>query len=304
MRIDDITGVLYATFDNPDDAGIGLRLYETRNAMNVFKEYTLDRNAGPLDIDMEKGIAYVGHTSAVAGQGGVSVVDLIDDTVTHLDADAFGSAISGVGVDAKNGIAYLSSSVKSPAPMIVVGRQQAPRIVESPVAQTADEGSTVTFSADALGVPAPAVSWESRAAGAASWTPIDGATEPALEVVAADERHGTQYRAVFTNTIDGVAYSTRSASATLRIAGFVIDPGTPPGDDTPDGETPDGTTPDGNAPDGTTDDTRPGTSTTADSGKLAATGSAPLSAGVGALLLLVAGGVAFVLRRRRASTEG
>ncbi|SDY59771.1 fibronectin type III domain-containing protein [Herbiconiux ginsengi] len=281
MRIDDVTGVLYATFDNPDDDSVGLRLYETRNGMNLLKEYTLDRSAGAVDIDMEKGLAYVGHTSTEAGHGGLSVVDLIGDTVTHYAGDEFGGAVSGVGVDAGKGIAYLASTAKSPAPAIVVGRQQAPRITASPVAQYGETGSTVTFSAAALGIPAPTVAWESRTAGSSTWAPIAGATGTSLEVVASDALHKTQYRAVFTNTIEGVAYSTDSATATLVIAGYV-EPGTPEGEGDGDGT---GTT--------TPADTTAGGKT------LAATGTEPFLPVLAGLALMLLGAGAALYRQRR-----
>jgi LPXTG-motif cell wall-anchored protein len=300
MRIDDVTGVLYATFDNPG-SGIGLRLYESRNGMKLLKEYTLDQNAGPLDIDIEKGLAYVGHTSELPGQGGLSVVDLQSDTVTHLHTAEFGGAVSGVGVDAKRGIAYLAHGNRAPAPMTVVGRQQAPRILESPMAHRADAGATVTFAAAAFGVPAPTVGWESRAAGATAWNPVEGAGTGSLEVVAADGLHGTQYRAVFTNSIGGVGHATRSATATLRIAGLEVDPGDPgtpgdPGDPgTPGGELP-GTDEGGSGGNAAS----PGTA----GGKaLAATGSAAQSAVIAAVLLLLAGAAAVVVRRRREATK-
>lgn len=292
MRIDSVTGVLYVSYASETDGQVGLRLYETRNAMHVLKEYNLDRAAGPLDIDVVSGLAYVGHRSTVEGAGGLSVVDLLSDKVVRYNTPEFGSDINGVGVNAREGLVYLASSAKSPAPIIVVGRQQAPSVVSSPVAQIVDAGDTVTFSAAGRAVPAPSIRWESRAAGSTQWLPVEnnaarvGAASGTLDVVATSELHGTQFRAVFSNVIGAVSYSTASATATLRIAALIdpVDPGTNPG-----------TNP------GTPGQALPGTGTTGaakPAPTLAATGSDAGSAALLGMLLLVAG-AAVLLRRRR-----
>lgn len=224
IRLDDVTGVLYVVYDNATDGAPGLRLFETRNGMSKLAEYPLDAGASSVDIDMKKGLAYVGHRAvASANAGGVSVIDLIGEKVSRLTGSELGSGTGGVGVDAKNGIAYVSVADRQPAALVVLGRDQAPSVVESPRAQTADKGTTVTFTASARGIPAPTVTWESRSPRKDKWVHVtSGATGDAgaagLEVRAKASVDGTQYRAVFTNTIDGVEYTTYSATATLRVA--------------------------------------------------------------------------------------
>jgi hypothetical protein len=161
IRLDDATGVLYVSYDNAADGKPGLRLFETRNSMTKLAEYKLDAGAGALDVDTTTGIAYVGHTT-----GGLSVVDLVGRKVTSLDK---GKSIAGVGVDPRRGMVYLASSTKSPAPVIVVGRDQAPAIDDSPVSKIAVAGDTVTFDAAAHAFPAPTVSWEKRERNASGW---------------------------------------------------------------------------------------------------------------------------------------
>ena len=305
IRLDDTTGMLYVTYDNATDGQPALRLFETRNGMTMFAEYALDAGASALDIDMETGIAYVGHSApagqtaaavdAAAANGGLSVVDLLGETVTRFETIEYGESIAGVGVDDEKGIAYLASATSSPAAMIVVGRQQAPSIDQSPVPQTVDAGQTVTFGASAHGVPAPVAGWEARAAGDDAWVMVDGASSDTLEVVATEALNGTQYRAVYTNRIGGQDYSTRSASATLRIAGLEV-PGGDPGTDDPGTSDPGTSDPGQPVPD------EPGADAPRD-GDLADTGAEPFGAAVAAVLLMLAGAVVVVVRRRR-STQG
>ncbi|MER7441849.1 fibronectin type III domain-containing protein [Micromonospora avicenniae] len=223
IRLDDATGTLYVTYDNAVDGEPGLRLFDTRNGMHKLAEYALDAGAASLDVDMQVGVAYVGH-AAVEGDaenGGLSVVDLLAGKVTRSDKPEFGTSIGGVGVDPARGIVYLASADKSPAPVIVVGREQAPSIDASPVARIAIVGETATFDARGHGMPTATVRWEMRkgAPGNDKWTPIAGATSDVLNVVASKAIDGSQYRAVYTNSIGGKVYSTSSASATLRVVG-------------------------------------------------------------------------------------
>jgi hypothetical protein len=212
IRLDDTTGTLYVTYNNAVDGKPGLRLFETRNAMHPLASYKLDAGATALDVDMKAGLAYVGHAT-----GGLSVVDLLGGKVTRLDKREFGTSIAGVGVDPSKGIAYLASAGRSSAPMIVVGRDQAPTIDESPVSRIAIAGDVATFDAGAHASPAATVSWEQRKHGNGKWETIRGAKSNVLRVVASQSLDGTQYRAVYTNEIGNKHYSTHSASATLRV---------------------------------------------------------------------------------------
>jgi hypothetical protein len=180
--------------------------------MHPLASYKLDAGADALDIDMKAGLAYVGHA-----RGGLSVVDLLGGKATRFDKREFGTSIAGVGVDPQKGITYLASAGRSPAPMIVVGRDQAPTIDESPVSRIAIAGDVAAFDAGGHASPAATVSWEQRKHGSSKWEPIGGAKSNVLGVVASQSLDGTQYRAVYTNAINGKHYSTHSASATLRV---------------------------------------------------------------------------------------
>ncbi|NYF09152.1 putative cell wall-binding protein [Leifsonia sp. AK011] len=214
LRLDPVTGNLYATFDSDTNGAVGLRIYATRSGVSELRSYVLDAGATSLDLDTTQGLVYVGHRTS-----GISVVDPVADTVARASEASFGASIEGVAVDVSKGLIYASSSSSQPAPIVVIGRQQAPRVVQSPTAATAEQGSPVTFEAHGFGVPTPHTTWESRASGAADWTVVDGAVGDSLEVVAGAKN--VQYRAVFTNTIGGTDYRTTSASATLTVPSTV-----------------------------------------------------------------------------------
>lgn len=225
LRLDPVTSNLYATFDSESDGAVGLRIYATRGGVTELASYVLDAGATSLDLDTSQGLVYVGHRTT-----GISVVDPVENTVARASAAEFGTGIEGVAVDPGKGLVYVSSSSSQPSPIVVIGRQQAPRIVQSPVAVTSTPGSTVTFEAAAYGVPAPQPRWETRAVGATGWTAVAGATGTTLEVVAGST--SSQYRAVFSNTIGGTVYETTSTSATLTVP--TEEPGTTPPTTVPD----------------------------------------------------------------------
>lgn len=89
-----------------------------------------------------------------------------------------------------------SRTLKTESFMVSSG---APMVTEHPASQSVEAGSTVTFTAAAVGTPEPSVQWESSADGV-SWTPIDGATGSTLTLEAVTaEQSGAHYRAVFAN---------------------------------------------------------------------------------------------------------
>lgn len=210
LRLDPVTSNLYATFDSETDGNVGLRIYATRDGVTELRSYELDAGATSLDIDASQGLVYVGHRTT-----GVSVVNAVEGTVARASAAEFGTGIEGVAVDQSKGLIYASSSTSQPSPIVVIGRQQAPRIVQSPVAVATETGATVTFEASAYGVPAPEPRWETRVVGGTTWTTIPGEDDTTLEVVAG--RTSAQYRAVFSNSIGGTKYETSTTSATLTV---------------------------------------------------------------------------------------
>ncbi|HYN14463.1 MAG TPA: immunoglobulin domain-containing protein [Terriglobales bacterium] len=89
-----------------------------------------------------------------------------------------------------------------------------PVITTQPANQTVCEGTKVTFTAAASGVPTPTVQWQVSLDGGAHWFNIPGATSTSLTFPAIALANGTKYRAVFTNTF-GTA-TTNAATLTVN----------------------------------------------------------------------------------------
>lgn len=221
LRLDPVTSNLYATFDSETDGAVGLRIYSTREGVTELKSYELDAGATSLDLDVSQGLVYVGHRTT-----GISVVDAIEGTVARASGAEFGSDIEGIAVDQDRGLIYASSSTATPAPIVVIGRQQAPRVTQSPAAVKTVTGAAVSFEASAFGVPTPQIRWETRLVGTTEWSTVAGAADNALTVVAGTK--SAQYRAVFSAIIGGVSYETSSRSATVTVPA-AQDPGEEPG---------------------------------------------------------------------------
>lgn len=93
--------------------------------------------------------------------------------------------------------------------------QYAPVVTASPISQTAQAGSSVSFTAAAQGNPAPTVVWQQQLAGETDWQPILGATGETFTISqVAGEQRGAQFRAVFVNEIGQVA--TESAALAVN----------------------------------------------------------------------------------------
>jgi hypothetical protein len=81
-----------------------------------------------------------------------------------------------------------------------------PVVKTSPASQSVTAGATVTFTAAATGTPAPTVQWQSSANGT-TWSNIAGAISSTYSFTATTAASGTQYRAVYTNSL-GTATTT------------------------------------------------------------------------------------------------
>ncbi len=102
----------------------------------------------------------------------------------------------------------------------VSGADSAPVVITQPTDQTVTVGGSATFTAAASGSPTPTVQWQASTDAGANWTDITGATTTSLTVSdlqASD--NGTQYRAVFTNSV---------ASATTNPATLTVNEPPPP----------------------------------------------------------------------------
>jgi len=82
-------------------------------------------------------------------------------------------------------------------------------ITVQPQDQKVKAGQSATFTAAALGRPAPAVQWQVSTSKVPTWTNVPGASSTTLTFVATSSQNGARYRAVFTNSC-GTA-TTRAA---------------------------------------------------------------------------------------------
>ncbi len=95
-----------------------------------------------------------------------------------------------------------------------------PFITTQPTNQTVCEGTKVTFTAAAGGVPTPTVQWQVSIDGGAHWLNIPGAKSTTLTFPAIVLANGTEYRAVFTNTFGTAA--TNAATLTVDFDPQII----------------------------------------------------------------------------------
>jgi Fibronectin type III domain len=80
----------------------------------------------------------------------------------------------------------------------------APAVTLDPTDLSANDGTLVTFTAAASGIPAPVVQWQVSTDGGTTFTDIAGATNPTLIFIARESQNGYRYRAVFTNVVGSV----------------------------------------------------------------------------------------------------
>ncbi|MCU1497005.1 MAG: hypothetical protein JWM47_958, partial [Acidimicrobiales bacterium] len=94
--------------------------------------------------------------------------------------------------------------------------QTPPTVSTNPVSRTVRPGASTTFTASAIGSPAPTVVWQRSNDGGATWAVVPGATSTSYVLVsAALADDGARFRAVFTNSVA----STASAAAVLHVDG-------------------------------------------------------------------------------------
>jgi hypothetical protein len=87
----------------------------------------------------------------------------------------------------------------------------APVITVNPTDQIAVGGGPVTFTAAAVGSPAPTVQWQVSTNGGATFNNIPGATSPSYTFTPTPAQFGNRYRAVFTN-VCGTAITANTAT--------------------------------------------------------------------------------------------
>ena len=202
MRVDPATGNLYVLFNG--ESSSEMRILGGRSGMANLGSYTLEAGAAGVSVDPEAGLAIVGHAA-----GGFTAIDVLAETATRFANADFGTGVTSVSTDSAQGLVY----VTTPTGVVTVGREQAPRITESPERATIGALGSATLSAEAWAVPAADVQWQLRLPGSDEWTNISGATERSLDVSGLST--GIQYRAVFSNQIGDADYATNSATATV-----------------------------------------------------------------------------------------
>jgi hypothetical protein len=88
-----------------------------------------------------------------------------------------------------------------------------PSVVTPPAAATACVGSTVQFSVNAGGNPAPSIQWQVTTDNGINWSNLPGQNAAVLSFISSQSQNNSRYRAVLTNNCDGAT----SGSATLTI---------------------------------------------------------------------------------------
>jgi hypothetical protein len=110
--------------------------------------------------------------------------------------------------------AVLTNSVGSlTSPIFTVVVDAPPVVTTSPLSQTINAGSTVTFTAAASGTPAPRVQWQVSTDGGQHFTNIRLANTDTLTFKATASQNGDEFRAVFTNPVGRVT----TANALLTV---------------------------------------------------------------------------------------
>src|SRR5581483_4748287 len=100
----------------------------------------------------------------------------------------------------------------------------APVVTKQPVSQAVTAGATVTFTADATGVPPPTVKWQVSTDGGATFNDMTGPPqEYVLSFVTTAAENGNEYRAVFDNG-SGTVAATDPATLTIQSAPTISTP--------------------------------------------------------------------------------
>ena len=94
---------------------------------------------------------------------------------------------------------------------------QAPAITTNPASQSVGTGTTASFTATAIGTPAPTVQWQLSTDAGVTFNDIAGATATTLSFTAQISDNGSRYRAIFSNGL-GTATTTNATLTVNNIA--------------------------------------------------------------------------------------
>lgn len=135
---------------------------------------------------------------------GLSFTDNGDGTATLAGTATVGSGGSyPLTVTATNGV--LTDAVQT----LTLTVKDSPVITTQPVAVTVHSATAVTFSAAAVGYPAPSVQWQVSTDAGSTFADIAGATTATLSFTASQGQNGNEYRAVFTNAASAMTDAVR-----------------------------------------------------------------------------------------------
>lgn len=127
--------------------------------------------------------------------------------VNNADGSASGTIISityRTGYPPGNGGGTITIRIADPLP---------PTITQHPANQTVVAGNSVTFTAQATGVPSPGVQWQVSSDGGANWSNF-GSNSNTLTFTTSANDNGKRYRAVYSNYVNN---SVPTNAATLTV---------------------------------------------------------------------------------------
>ncbi len=147
----------------------------------------------------------------VSTDGGSTFTDITGATSTTL------SLAASAGDDGSEYQAVFTNSFGSATSSVATLTVDfAPSITSNPSSQTVTTGQTATFTATANAEPAATVQWQMSTNGGQTFTDILGATSTTLSFTVSPVNDGSEYQAVFTNSI-GTA-TTSAATLTVNYA--------------------------------------------------------------------------------------
>jgi hypothetical protein len=149
----------------------------------------------------------------VSTNGGTSFSNISGATTGTL---SFSATLAETGNQYQ---AVFTNSVGStPTAAVTLTVESAPVITTPPATTTVDAGQTATFTAAASGNPTPTVQWQVSTNGGTTFTNINGATSPTYSLVATPAENGSEYEAVFTNSVGAITTSAATLSVDFAPA--------------------------------------------------------------------------------------
>lgn len=139
-----------------------------------------------------------------------------------LNTSSLGTHTYSVNATSKDGLSGSASITYT-----VVPANAAPAVTLNPVSQTGYAGTTLTFTANASGYPAPTVQWQISTNKGSTWTNYTGAGATSSSVTSASlttTESGWEVRAVFTNSSGKATTSAATITVLKDVAPKVTTP--------------------------------------------------------------------------------